>query len=207
MIDVVITDDHPVVRAGLRALVEAQDDMRVIADFGSAEELIAHVATGTQASVLLLDLRFGDRRMTGAEATGRIVELGGPPVLILTTYDTDTDILTAVEAGATGYLLKDSPTEELTAAIRAAAAGEVALGPAVQRRLLKRMRTPGVSLTLRELEVLNLVARGSSNESIAETLFLSLATVKTHLAHVYDKLGVSSRTEAVAVARRKGLLD
>lgn len=207
MINVVITDDHPVVRAGLRALVEAQPDMHVIADFEAAEHLVAHVAAGTEASVLLLDLRFGEGRLGGAEATERIVALGGAPVLILTTFETDTDILTAVEAGATGYLLKDSPTDELMAAIRAAAAGEVALGPSVQRRLMGRMRRPGVSLSLRELEVLNLVAEGASNEAIAERLFLSRATVKTHLAHVYDKLGVNSRTEAVAVARRQGLLD
>ncbi len=207
MIDVIITDDHPVVRAGLRALVEAQGDMHVTADFGSAEELLPHLRGGGHASVLLLDLRFGDGRMSGAQATGEIVRAGGPPVLILTTYDTDGDILSAVEAGATGYLLKDSPTDELMAAIRAAAAGEVTLGPTVQRRLLGRMRRPGVSLSLRELEVLRLVADGASNDEVAERLVLSRATVKTHLAHIYDKLGVGSRTEAVAVARRQGLLD
>lgn len=207
MIDVIITDDHPVVRAGLRALIDAQPDMHVVRDFGSAEDLLAHLRAGGSASVLLLDLRFGEGRMSGARATGEIVRDGGPPVLILTTYDTDGDILSAIEAGATGYLLKDSPTDELTAAIRAAAAGEVTLGPTVQRRLLGRMRRPGVSLSLRELEVLQLVADGASNDEVAERLVLSRATVKTHLAHVYEKLGVGSRTEAVAVARRQGLLD
>ncbi|SPT54181.1 Nitrogen regulation protein C [Actinomyces bovis] len=207
MIEVIITDDHPVVRAGLRALIEMQPDMQVVADFGSAEELLRHLRDGGSCSVLLLDLRFGANRLGGAEATRQIVADGGPPVLILTTYDTDTDILAAIDAGATGYLLKDSPTEELTSAIRSAAVGEVALGPAVQRRLMSRMRQPVTALTARELEVLVLVADGASNESIARQLFLSVATVKTHLAHVYEKLGVSSRTEAVAVARRRGMVE
>lgn len=206
-IRVIITDDHPVVRTGLRALVDAQPDMEVVADFGSAEELLAHLREGGVADVVLLDLRFGEGRMSGAAATAQVVATGGPPVLILTTFDTDTDVLGAVEAGATGYLLKDSPTDELTAAIRAAAAGEVTLGPSVQRRLLTRMTRPGVSLSLRELEVLGLVAEGASNDAIAARLVVTRATVKTHLVHIYDKLGVSSRTEAVAVARRQGLLS
>ncbi|MGJ3509079.1 response regulator transcription factor [Enemella sp. A6] len=206
MIRVILTDDHPVVRAGLRALVEAQPDMTVVADYDTCEDLLTALRSGTTADVLLLDLRFGEDRMSGAEATAEIVADGGPPVLVLTTYGTDNDILTAVEAGATGYLLKDSPTDELTAAIRAAAAGEVTLGPAIQRRLLGRMRRPTLSLSLRELEVLELVAEGASNDAIAERLFISRATVKTHLAHIFGKLSVSSRTEAVAVARRRGLL-
>ncbi|RRD47085.1 response regulator transcription factor [Tessaracoccus sp. OH4464_COT-324] len=205
MIEVVIADDHPVVRAGLRALVEAQPDMTVVRDFDRAEALVDFVISGGQASVLLLDLRFG-AGLSGAEATRAIVAGGGPPVLILTTYDTDGDILSAIEAGATGYLLKDSPTEELTAAIRAAAAGEVTLGPSVQRRLLGRMRAPMLALSARELEVLQLVADGASNDAIAARLVLSRATVKTHLTHIYEKLGVGSRTEAVAVARRRGVL-
>jgi len=127
-------------------------------------------------------------------------------VLILTTYGSDTDILSAIEAGASGYLLKDAPTDELTAAIRAAASGAVALGPAIQARLLDRMRRPTLSLTPRELEVLNLVALGRSNDAIARELFLSRATVKSHLAHTYDKLGVQSRTEAIAAARQRGIL-
>ena len=207
MIDVIIADDHPVVRAGLRALIEMQPGMRVVADFDSAEELLRYLHSGGSGSVVLLDLRFGTNRLGGAEATRQIVAAGGPSVLILTTYDTDTDILAAIEAGATGYLLKDSPTEELTAAIRSAAAGEVALGPAIQRRLMGRMRQPVTALTLRELEVLGLVADGASNGAIARALSVTIATVKTHLAHVYGKLGVSSRTEAVAVARRRGLVE
>lgn len=207
MIDVVLTDDHPVVRAGLRAVIDGEPDMRVIAELGTAEELVARVRRGEPADVLLLDLQFGPGRMGGAEATRQIVAADGPPVLILTTYGSDADILSAIEAGASGYLLKDAPTDELAAAIRAAASGAVALGPAIQARLLDRMRRPTLSLTARELEVLNLVALGRSNDAIARELFLSRATVKSHLAHVYDKLGVQSRTEAIAVARQRGLLS
>ncbi|MFE6969798.1 response regulator [Isoptericola sp. NPDC057653] len=206
MIDVVLTDDHPVVRAGLRAVLDAQPDVRVVAELGRAEDLVARVRRGEPADVLLLDLRFGDGRLGGVEATRQVVALGGPPVLILTTYDSDADILAAVEAGAAGYLLKDAPTDELAAAVRAAATGQAVLGPAVQRRLLGRMRAPGVAPTLREIEVLRLVADGRSNDEIARELFLTRATVKSHLAHVYDKLGVASRTAAVAEARRRGIL-
>jgi len=206
VIDVVLTDDHPVVRAGLRAVIETEPDMRVVAELGTAEELVARVRRGDPADVLLLDLQLGPGRLGGAEATRQIVAAGGPPVLILTTYGSDTDILSAIEAGASGYLLKDAPTDELTAAIRAAASGAVALGPAIQARLLDRMRRPTLSLTPRELEVLNLVALGRSNDAIARELFLSRATVKSHLAHTYDKLGVQSRTEAIAAARQRGIL-
>jgi len=206
VIDVLLADDHPVVRAGLRALVEGEDDMRVVGEFDTAEALVRAVGLGTAADVVLLDLRFGDDRMGGAEAAREVVRLGGPAVLVLTTYDSDADILEAVEAGATGYLLKDAPTAELTAAIRAAAAGDVALGPAVQQRLLSRVRAPATALSRRELEVLGLVAQGRSNDDVARALFLSRATVKSHLVHVYEKLGVDSRTAAVAEARRRGLL-
>lgn len=206
MIDVLLADDHPVVRAGLRALVEGEDDMRVVGEFDTAEALVRAVGLGQAADVVLLDLRFGDGRMGGAEAARELGRRGGPAVLVLTTYDSDADILGAVEAGATGYLLKDAPTAELTAAIRSAAAGEVALGPAVQQRLLSRVRAPATALSRRELEVLGLVAQGASNDDVARSLFLSRATVKSHLVHVYEKLGVDSRTAAVAEARRRGLL-
>lgn len=203
---VVLVDDHPVVRAGLRAVLEEHDDLAVVLELGTAEELVARVADGLAADVVLLDLRFGDGRMGGADATREVVAAQGPPVLVLTTYDADADIVAAVEAGATGYLLKDAPTEELVGAVRAAAAGRVALGPAVQARLLGRLRAPALALTPRELEVLGLVARGRSNDDVARELFLSRATVKSHLVHVYEKLGVPSRTAAVAEARRRGLL-
>ncbi|MDN5858074.1 MAG: response regulator transcription factor [Pseudonocardia sp.] len=206
MIDIVLTDDHPVVRTGLRAVVETETDMRVVHECGTTAELTSWIATGGHADVILLDLRFGDTGRGGVEATREIVAAGGPPILILTTYDTDGDILAAVEAGATGYLLKDAPTEELTAAIRAAAAGETTLGPRIQQRLLSRLRRPQTSLTLRELDVLRLVADGRSNDAIAQALSLSRATVKSHLAHVYNKLGVQSRTAALSVARKRGIL-
>lgn len=204
MIRVVVTDDHPVVRTGLAALLDAQPDMTVVAAFATAEDLISEIP---DADVVLLDLRFGDGRMGGATATRWLVEHGGPPVLILTTYDTDVDIVTAVEAGALGYLLKDAPTEELTAAIRSAAAGRPALGPAVQQRLMRRVMAPGITLSPRELEVLQLVGEGHSNDTVAERLFVSRATVKTHLAHIFDKLNVDSRTAAVAEARRQRLIE
>ncbi|RYV52743.1 response regulator [Pengzhenrongella frigida] len=206
MIDVVLTDDHPVVRAGLRAVIESEPDMRVIAELGTAEDLVARVRRREPADVLLVDLQFGPGRLGGADATRQILAAGGPPVLILTTYGSDSDILSAIEAGATGYLLKDAPTDELAAAIRAAASGAATLGPAIQARLLNRLRHPALSLTLRELEVLSLVALGRSNDAIARELFVSRATIKSHLAHTYDKLGVQSRTEAIATARRQGLL-
>lgn len=205
MIRVVLADDHPVVRTGLRALVDAQEGMTVVADFGAAEDVLTWLDGGGEADVLLLDLRFGEGRMTGAQASAGVCARQGPPVLILTTYDTDADVITAVEAGARGYLLKDAPTDELAAAVRAAAAGEVILGPSVQRRLVRRLSSP-VTLSSRELEVLQLVAEGAGNDQIAARLFVSRATVKTHLAHVYQKLGVSSRTAAVAAARSSGLL-
>lgn len=203
---VVLTDDHPIVRAGLRAVIDAEPDMSVVAEFPTAEDLLVAVRGGLSADVVCLDLRFGPGRMTGAQAAAELSAIAGPPVLILTTYDSDAEILSAVEAGATGYLLKDAPTEELTTAIRAAAAGQVALGPLVQRKLLGRLRAPSVSLTRRELEVLELVAAGRSNDEVAAELFLSRATVKTHLVHIFDKLGVQSRTAAVARAREQGVL-
>lgn len=203
---VVLTDDHPVVRAGLRAVIDAEPDMSVVAEFATAEDLLAALGDGLRADVICLDLRFGPGRMSGSQAAAELSGTGAPPVLILTTYDSDAEILAAVEAGATGYLLKDAPTEELTAAIRAAAAGQVALGPAIQRKLMGRLRAPSVSLTRRELEVLTLVAAGRSNDEVAAELFLSRATVKTHLVHIFDKLGVQSRTAAVARAREQGVL-
>ena len=205
MIDVVLADDHPVVRAGLRAVLDGEPDMRVVAEASTAEDLLTWTAVH-HADVVLLDLRFGPDRMSGADATRVLTGRGGPAVLVVTTYGSDADILAAVEAGATGYLLKDAPTDELVRAVRSAAAGQVTLGPAVQQRLLGRVRAPQLALTARELDVLRLVAAGRSNDEIARELFVSRATVKTHLAHLYDKLGVTTRTRAVAVARERGVL-
>ncbi len=153
-----------------------------------------------------MDLQFGTAE-TGADATRRIRALaGGPAVLVLTNYDTDGDILGAVEAGASGYLLKDAPPDELVAALRAAAAGETALAPAIAGRLLARMRSPQPTLSARETEVLRLVADGATNNDIAAGLHISDATVKSHLVHIDTKLGVSSRTAAVAAAPGSGIL-
>ncbi|GLZ41384.1 DNA-binding response regulator [Actinokineospora sp. NBRC 105648] len=192
------------VRAGLRAVLETEPDLLVVGAAGTAQEALERA---DEADVVLMDLRFGPG-MSGAEATARITARGSAvKVLVLTTYDTDADILTAIEAGATGYLLKDTPPEELAAAVRTAAAGRSALAPTVAARLMDRVRTPTEALSLREIEVLGLVAAGLSNERIARALHLSQATVKSHLVHVYAKLGVDSRTAAVAVATSRGLIE
>ncbi|MGK5671283.1 response regulator transcription factor [Micromonospora sp. URMC 106] len=205
LIRLLLADDHPVVRAGLRAVLATEPDFEVVAEATTAEQAVA-LADPDRVDVVLMDLQFG-AGMHGADATAAITARpGGPVVLVLTTYDTDADILAAVEAGATGYLLKDAPPEELAAAVRAAAAGGSALAPAVAHRLMDRMRTPGTALSRRETEVLQLVADGLSNQQISGRLHLSLATVKTHLVHVYGKLGVDSRTAAVAAARARGLI-
>ncbi|MDF1603832.1 response regulator transcription factor [Nocardioides sp. YIM 152315] len=206
MIDVVLADDHPVVRAGLRTVVDSQPDMHVIHEASTAEDLLTWLDESGRADVILLDLRFGDARMSGATATDTVVRRHGTPVLVVTTYGTDADILAAIEAGATGYLLKDAPTQDLARAIRSAAAGEVTLDAEVQRRLLGRMRAPTRNLSARELEVLRLASGGKSNEAIARELFVSVATVKSHLAHINTKLGTQSRTEAAAAARDRGMV-
>ncbi|MFD8573611.1 response regulator [Streptomyces sp. NPDC059639] len=205
MIRLLLADDHPVVRAGLRAVLDAEPDFEIVAEAASAERAV-ELATSERIDVVLMDLQFG-AGMHGSEATALIAAAdGGPRVLVLTTYDTDADILAAVEAGASGYLLKDAPPEELAAAVRTAAAGRSALAPAVALRLMDRMRAPAESLSKRELEVLQLVRDGLSNAEIARQLFLSQATVKSHLVHVYAKLDVDSRTSAVAAAIKRGLV-
>ncbi|MEU3449284.1 response regulator transcription factor [Streptomyces thermolilacinus] len=206
-IRLLLADDHPVVRAGLRAVLDTEPGFEVVAEAATAEDAVERAAAGG-VDVVLMDLRFGPDGMHGSEATAAITARGGdaPRVLVLTTYDTDADILAAVEAGASGYLLKDAPPEELAAAVRTAAAGRSALAPAVAHRLMHRLRAPGQALTRRELEVLGLVAEGLSNQQISKRLFLSQATVKSHLVHVFAKLSVESRTAAVAEARARGLL-
>lgn len=205
MIRIVIADDHPVVRAGLRALLEGEPDLVVVAEAGTPDEAIALAALHSP-ELVLMDLQFRSAS-TGADATRSLRSLEAPPyVLVLTNYDTDGDILGAVEAGASGYLLKDAPPSDLLAAVRAAAAGESALAPAIAGRLMARMRAPQVALSAREIEVLALVADGASNSRIATRLHISDATVKSHLVHVFSKLGVSSRTAAVSAARGLGVL-
>ena len=205
MIRVVIADDHPVVRAGVRALLDAEADIEVVGEAATAGEAVA-LAASLAPELVLMDLQFGERA-AGAEATRRVRALAAPPyVLVLTNYDTDGDILGAVEAGASGYLLKDAPPHELLAGVRAAAAGQSALAPAIAGRLLARLREPRVTLSVREIEVVRLVARGASNAEVAARLHITDATVKSHLAHVFSKLGVSSRTAAVSAARALGIL-
>ena len=205
MIRVVIADDHPVVRAGVRALLEAEADIQVVGEASTPDAAVA-LAADLSPELVLMDLQFGERA-AGAEATRRVRALAAPPyVLVLTNYDTDGDILGAVEAGASGYLLKDAPPHELLAGVRAAAAGQSALAPAIAGRLLARLREPRVSLSAREIEVLRLVARGASNADVAARLHITDATVKSHLAHVFSKLGVSSRPAAVSAARALGIV-
>lgn len=207
MIRLVIADDHPIVRAGLIALFSLEPDLDVVAEAATPDEAIA-AAERENPDVVLIDLQFGaSATSTGADATRCIRALDAAPyVLVLTNYDSDADILGAVEAGASGYLLKDAPPHELTAAVRAAAAGESALAPVIASRLLDRMRAPQASLSSREIEVLELVAAGRSNIEVAAGLFVSETTVKSHLAHIFTKLGVTSRTAAVSVARQRGIL-
>jgi len=207
VIRLVVADDHPIVRAGLVALFSLEDDFEIVAEAGTPDAAVA-AAERENPDVVLMDLQFGaNASTTGADATRRIRALDAPPyVLILTNYDSDSDILGAVEAGASGYLLKDAPPHELTAAVRAAAAGESALAPVIATRLLNRLRAPRVSLSTREIDVLQLVAAGRSNSEVAASLFISETTVKSHLAHIFTKLGVASRTAAVSAARERGIL-
>jgi len=205
-IRLVIADDHPVVRAGLRGMLAGQPGFEIVGEAATGAEAVA-LTSRLRPDVVLMDLRMPE--MDGVTAIEHIrAQHPETHVLVLTTYDTDTDILRAIEAGATGYLLKDAPREELFRAIRAAARGEAVLAPKVAARLMGRMRAPAEeALTARELEVLSLVARGASNKEIARQLHISEATVKTHLLHIFDKLGVSDRTAAVTTALERGILQ
>ncbi|MFI7211391.1 response regulator [Micromonospora maritima] len=204
-IRLLLADDHPVVRAGLRAVLETEPGLIVVAEAATAEDAVTRAAAG-DVDVVLMDLRFG-AGMSGVEATAAITARpGAPRVLVVTTYDTDADTLPAIEAGATGYLLKDAAPEELAAAVRTAAAGRTALAPAVADRLMNRLRTPDTALTRRETEVLGLVADGLSNQAIGRRLHLTEGTVKSHLSRIYTKLRVESRTAAVAAAVDLGVI-
>ena len=200
-----ICDDHPVVRAGLRGMLAGEQDLEVAGEAANGREAV-ELARSLRPDLVLMDLRMPE--MDGVAATERILaELSQTRVLVLTTYDSDADILRAVEAGASGYLLKDAPREELFAAIRAAMAGESPLDPAVASRLMRRVRTPPENaLSGREIEVLDLVAQGASNREIARKLWISETTVKTHLLHIYEKLGVADRTAAVTAAIKRGII-
>ncbi|MFI6446850.1 response regulator [Kitasatospora sp. NPDC050543] len=207
MIRVLLVDDHPVVRRGLRAMVEDLPELEAVGEAADgAEALRVLEALDARPDVVLMDLQMGTG-MHGVEATRRITALPDPPaVLILTTYSTDADILSAVEAGATGYLLKDAPPEEVAAAVRAASRGETVLAPPVAARLLGRVRAGRPTLSPRETQILQLLASGLANRQISKQLFISEATVKTHLVHIYDKLGVDSRTSAIAAGLSSGLI-
>ncbi|MCL2536203.1 MAG: response regulator transcription factor [Nocardiaceae bacterium] len=205
MVKVLLVDDHPVVRAGLRALLASHDGVEVVAEAASGEEAVASAAD-VKPDVVLMDLRLG-AGIDGATATAQITAMPDPPrVVVLTTYDTDADILRAVEAGASGYLLKDTAPQVLIDSVFAAARGETVLDPDVAQRLYRRMQQPRADLSAREVEVLALVAQGLSNRAIAKQLFVSEATVKSHLVHAFTKLDVDSRTAAVAAARERGLI-
>ncbi|MER6350024.1 response regulator [Streptomyces sp. NPDC001595] len=203
---ILLCDDHAVVRAGLRALLSSAPDIEVAGEAATGEEAVA-LARRLAPDVVLMDLQLGPG-IDGVETTRRLLAAGDPAphILVLTTYDTDADITRAIEAGATGYLLKAERPEELFAAIHAAAEGRTALSPPVAGRVMAHLRTPGPTLTPRERDILGHLVRGLTNRDIARTLFISEATVKTHLRRIYDKLDVTTRAAAVAVAKEQRLV-
>jgi DNA-binding NarL/FixJ family response regulator len=206
MIRILLADDHPVVREGLAAMLGAQPGFEIVGSASDGAEAVA-LHTDLRPDVTLMDLR-----MPGVDGVSAIAQIRSSDpqahILVLTTYDSDADIVRSVEAGAVGYLLKDAPREELFLAVRRAAAGESALSPSIASRMMSRMRAPeSSSLTSREIDVLELLATGSGNQAIADELHISLATVKTHLVHIYDKLGVDDRTSAVTAALERGIIS
>lgn len=206
MTTVLLVDDHPVVREGLRGMIDAEHDLTVVGEAGSGAEAIA-LAESLRPDVILMDLRMPD--VDGVTATERILAtLPRTRIVVVTTYESDTDILRAVEAGAAGYLLKDASRAELADAVRDAALGKTVLAPTVADRLVHFVRHPtSASLSPREVEVLGHVAKGESNAEIGRRLHISEATVKTHLLRAFNKLGVSDRTAAVTTAMSLGLLS
>ncbi|RLP75626.1 DNA-binding response regulator [Mycetocola tolaasinivorans] len=204
-IRVVMADDHPIVRAGLAAVLGTAADIEVVAEAASVAEVLA-VVNRFAPDLVLLDLNFGSG-LTGIDATRELAKQEKPPrVLILTNYDSDADILGAIEAGAAGYLLKDAPPEDLLSAIRQAVRGHTVLGPAVAGRLVARVNEPQQSLSAREIEVLTLASEGQGNRDIGRVLHISETTVKSHLAHIFSKLGVNNRQQAVLAAQRGGFI-
>jgi DNA-binding NarL/FixJ family response regulator len=204
-IRLLVADDHPVVRDGLRAMLATQPDMKLVGEAATGTEAVAH-ALALRPDVVLMDLQ-----LPGLDGPAAITALRQQApevrVLVLTTYGTDADITRAVDAGATGYLLKDAPREQLFGAIRAAAKGESVLSPSIATRVLGRMRAPAEeALSPRELEILQAVARGLSNKQIGRQLYVSEATVKTHLLRIFSKLGVDDRTAAVTIALERGII-
>ncbi|WP_328529673.1 response regulator transcription factor [Nocardioides sp. NBC_00368] len=205
MTTVLLVDDHPVVRSGLRAVIDAGESLRVIGEAATGEEAIV-LAGDLRPDVVLCDLRLGSG-IDGIRTTVALRALDpAPAVLILTTFDRDAEVLGAIEAGAAGYLLKDVDPEVIVEGIRRAAAGDMVLAPDLAARVLKGMRSPLPRLTGREIEVLRHLARGATNREIARTLFVTEATVKSHLAHIFTKLDVDSRSRAIHVAQETGLI-
>jgi DNA-binding NarL/FixJ family response regulator len=202
---ILIADDHPVVRMGIRGMLDGEPDIEVVGEAENGGEAVEMVAK-LRPDVVLMDLRMPN--MDGVAATEKITkDHPETRILVLTTYESDADILRAIETGATGYLLKDTPKEDLFAAIRTVAKGESPLAPAVASRLMRRMRSPEEeALSAREIEVLNLVAEGASNKRIAKELWIGETTVKSHLLHIYEKLGVADRTAAVTMALKRGII-
>lgn len=203
-IRLLIADDHPIVRDGIRGMFTGDPRFEVAGEAADGAQAV-DLARALDPDVVLMDLRMP--RMDGVTAIKELARLGlRARVLVLTTYDTDSDVLPAIEAGATGYLLKDAAREELARGVEAAARGEAVLSPSVATRLMGRVRAPADPLSGREMEILRLVAQGTTNREAAARLFISEATVKTHLLHIYAKLGVNDRAAAVAAAYRRGLL-
>ncbi|MFD6512070.1 response regulator [Rhodococcus sp. NPDC060176] len=201
-IRVFLVDDHLVVRAGLRALLDTQPDVEVVGEASSGEEAATAIPSASP-DLVMMDLDMGSG-MHGAEAIKRLRNDGvDVPVLVFTTYDTDADVVRAVDAGAIGYLLKDSTPDEIFGAARGAVAGRSVLSPTVASRLVQQMQRPQEALTARESELLSLLAEGMTNRELGKALFISEATVKTHLGHIYAKLGVDTRSAAVSVALRR----
>jgi DNA-binding NarL/FixJ family response regulator len=205
MIRLLIVDDHPVVRAGLVGMLSDEPGFEVVGEASDGAQAV-RVAAATRPDVVLMDLRMP--AVDGVQATAQITAASDAKVLILTTYESDDQILAAIEAGASGYLLKASPQAEIVAGIRSVADGQTALSPSVAARLVQRMRAPAPEavLTAREIDVLQLVARGNSNKQVAAVLGIGESTVKTHLLNVFEKLGVADRTRAVTLAMERGIL-
>ncbi|MEG0028635.1 MAG: response regulator transcription factor [Aurantimicrobium sp.] len=205
MTTLLIVDDHPVVRSGLRAVLETASDFTVLGEAATGEEAVS-LAQLLHPDVVLCDLRLGTG-MDGIQTTAKLRNLDtAPAVLILTTFDRDAEILSAIEAGAAGYLLKDVAPEVIIDSIQRAAVGELILAPELASRVLQGMRSPLPKLTDREVQVLRMLSTGSTNKEIAAQLFVSEATVKTHLAHIFTKLDVDSRSRAIHLAQTTGLI-
>lgn len=203
MIRILLADDHPVVRDGLAAMLATQPDFDVVGEAGTGEEALAEAAR-LRPDLVLMDLEMP--RVDGIEAIRRLRAADpGVQVVVLTAFDTDDRIVRAIQAGAQGYLLKGAPRAEIFAAIRTVSAGGALIPPVVASKLLRRVRENPDALTAREIEVLGLVAAGLANREIADRLSISERTAKFHVSSLLAKLGAKNRTQAVRLARERGL--